>query len=419
MRDEAGTGGPSGGPAQEGGAGDRRLPPSFVACCARSGSTLLRLLLGAHPRLSCPAETDLAVLAHDAVRVAGGLLGEGDGLGARRWARAMADELVEAHLARTGKDAMCDKSLSNAFHLDLLAELWPSARFVLLHRHAMDMVASGLDASPWGLSEYGFAQVAPRSPTDSVVALAAYWADRTARLVDFEARHPERCLRVRYEDLVERPRETLEALWRHLGLEAPGGDPAHELGGRPGPGGQGPADHTIWYTDRVHRRSVGRGARIPPDRLAGALREHLNALLSRLGYATVDDAWGSGGDPAPVPDGGAPPAAVELRVLGGHEVLLRRVVALDDGTADLAPAPGAVVAIDRTALPGVSSGRENLGAALRSRLVRYYGAPLRDFAEERAIFERVRRFLAARLDELVAELDEVDAAGGEGPDKLT
>src|ERR1017187_4708015 len=36
--------------------------PVFVLCCGRSGSTLLRFLLDAHPDLACPPETNMAVL---------------------------------------------------------------------------------------------------------------------------------------------------------------------------------------------------------------------------------------------------------------------------------------------------------------------------------------------------------------------
>src|SRR5580698_7888854 len=66
MRGEGGTGptgergtAPTGIPAGSDGAGD---DPVFVLCCARSGSTLLRFLLDAHPDLACPPETNAAAL---------------------------------------------------------------------------------------------------------------------------------------------------------------------------------------------------------------------------------------------------------------------------------------------------------------------------------------------------------------------
>lgn len=381
--------------------------PAFVACCARSGSTLLRLLLDAHPTLTCPAETDLAVLVEQYVAIAtgplrgaaapGGEEGSPDGVTARaeQHARAVAEGLLADRLARTGKAAWCDKSLSNVFHLDRLAAVWPEARFVLLHRHCMDMVLSGLEASPWGLSEYGFGPVAQRSPTDTVVALAAYWADRTARMLDFERRQGDRCLRVRYEDLVARPAVELSRLWDHLGVERVAHAADTLAAGLDAAGsGAGPADHTIWYTHGLHAEAVGQGARVPPDHVVGPLRAHVNELLGALGYPLVDDAWGSG---AAADASVAAAGEVELRVVHGHDVLARRLVALPGGGA---AGPGGVVAVEADTLDPVASGRRNLGAALRSRQVRYYGPALGDFDGERRVLGAVAHYLTAHAGEL-------------------
>src|SRR5580692_4286505 len=61
---------PTGEPKPPGGgarAGDGEAParddPVFVLCAGRSGSTLLRFLLDAHPDLACPPETRLPWLA--------------------------------------------------------------------------------------------------------------------------------------------------------------------------------------------------------------------------------------------------------------------------------------------------------------------------------------------------------------------
>ena len=46
-----------------GGSGRAGDDPVFVLCAGRSGSTLLRFLLDAHPDLACPPETRLPWLA--------------------------------------------------------------------------------------------------------------------------------------------------------------------------------------------------------------------------------------------------------------------------------------------------------------------------------------------------------------------
>ncbi len=374
---------------------------AFIACCARSGSTLLRLVLDAHPELACPAETDLAVLVEQHVAIDTGPLAVRGGPpgeavpAAHGRARAVAEALLAPYLEAAGKSAWCDKSLSNVFHLERLAEVWPEARFVLLHRHCMDMVLSGLEASPWGLAEYGFGTVAQRSPTDTVVALAAYWADRTARMVAFERRLPERCLRLRYEDLVADPDGVVPAVLAHLGLAPPPGRPGEELAARLARPrtGAGPADHTIWYTPGIHGEAVGRGARVPPDHVAGPLREHVNALLGELGYPVVDDAWGSGTPGVAATSAGG----VELRVVRGHAVLERRLLPAVDTAAG---EPASVVVVEAEALAGLSNGRRNLGAALRAREVRWYGPPLDGFDGERRLLGPVARYLAEHAGDL-------------------
>src|SRR5580693_2077788 len=110
--------------------------------------------------------------------------------------------MVDACLAREGKSRYCDKSLGAAPQARLLLQVWPGARFICLYRHPMDVIASGLEASPWGLTGFGFDRYAAQSPANAVLALARFWADHTAAIQAVEARYPDRCHRVRYEDLV-------------------------------------------------------------------------------------------------------------------------------------------------------------------------------------------------------------------------
>lgn len=356
---------------------------AFIACTARSGSTLLRLLLDAHLELSCPSETDVAVLAASYVRIADGLgLEPAEG---RAGARRAVEELMGRYVARRNTARWCDKSLSNVFHLPLLAELFPRATIICLYRHGMDMIQSGLQSSPWGLADYGFAQVAAMFPTNSVAALAAYWVDRTARMIDFGERHPERCLHIRYEDLVADPTAVLGSCFERLGV----GAMAPTAGFSSAAGGTGPGDYRIWYTDEIRNDAVGKGAVVPADQIAEPLRGQMNALLSRLSYAVVDDWWGSAGGPSLQQD------AIALRITDRGALLGE--VALD-GDAPSAP-PGAVVALERDALVDLREGSENPGSALRRRAVRLYGFGELDFSTERALLAAVRRRLA-HLDRL-------------------
>jgi protein-tyrosine sulfotransferase len=134
--------------------------PVFVLCMARSGSTLVRFLLDAHPELACPPETSLPALCGQ-LAVVWSLI-EGAPLSANRGdappqvpdaaiagIRRMLDEMTGGYLTRRGKKRFCDKSLGSALTATLLLRIYPEARFVCLYRHPMDMIRSGLDACPW------------------------------------------------------------------------------------------------------------------------------------------------------------------------------------------------------------------------------------------------------------------------------
>src|SRR6516162_10762402 len=117
--------------------------PVFVLCHGRSGSTLLRFLLDAHPELACPPETNLPGLCVQLATVWS--LIEGAPLAANRGdeppkipeaaitgVRETMDRMVGSYLARRGKMRYCDKSLGTARFAYLIRRIWPGARFICL-----------------------------------------------------------------------------------------------------------------------------------------------------------------------------------------------------------------------------------------------------------------------------------------------
>src|SRR6266487_2865622 len=97
------------------------LDPVFVMCNGRSGSTLLRFLLDAHPDLACPPETNLPGLCAQLATVWS--LIEGAALSVNRGdeppdipaaaitgIRRTMDMMVGSYLVRRGKRRYCDKS---------------------------------------------------------------------------------------------------------------------------------------------------------------------------------------------------------------------------------------------------------------------------------------------------------------------
>jgi hypothetical protein len=368
--------------------------PGFVVCTARSGSTLLRWLLDSHPEVACPSETEIAELARHCESVAGHLGFPGGPEAAAALARSTVESLMSSYLAGKGKSRWCDKSLSTVEQVNLVARVWPDAGFVFLYRHCMDFIGSALEAEPFGLEAYGFGDFARVHPTNHVAALAAYWHDRTTRMLRAESElPPERRVQVRYEDLVADPDSTLAPVWAMLGVAPHAG--TSEAAFSQTHDGIGPADHKIWLTRGVHGESVGRGARIPPGYIPAGLRGPINEQLGSLGYPQLDQNWGCGGPPPP--DDGDRTRA-ELRIVDGHRLLWRTVLDLTAGESldpdEVPPAP-VVVALERRVIPELVGDRGALPPATRRRDVRWYGLPAGSYDAERLYFDNLIELLAA------------------------
>jgi Sulfotransferase family len=276
--------------------------PVFVLCMGRSGSTLLRFLLDAHPDLACPPETSLPALCGQ-LAVVWSLI-EGAPLSANRGdtppevpdaavvgIRHMADEMTGSYLARRRKKRFCDKSLGSARFASLLVRVYPGARFLCLYRHPMDVIHSGLEACPWGLNGYGFDAYIGGSPGNAVMALARYWLDNAAAIAAVEGQYPDRCLRVRYEDLVAAPEETAQEIFAFLGVQ-----PVPRITESCFSAEReqfGPADHKIWATSKISADSVGRGESIPVGLIPPLVVTGINDLARKLGYLPVSEGWGT------------------------------------------------------------------------------------------------------------------------------
>ena len=261
---------------------------SFILTCPRSGSTLLRYLVDSHPQIACPPELNLAEICA-AVRHASRVLEPAGGEACGNAVRGLVDGLMAPYLRGRDRQMWCDKSLVSAAHAPLLAEVWPDARFVCLYRHCLDVVASALEASPWGLFGFGFKPYAVAYPANSVAALVACWIDTTSALLDCE-RSEALSHRVRYEDLVSEPTDVANGVFGFLGVEpapdvaAAAFSQAHE----PGPG-----DDSIIYTDRVEPDAVGLGRCVPIHMIPPDLFARADELLARLGYLSIKQVYGA------------------------------------------------------------------------------------------------------------------------------
>jgi hypothetical protein len=113
----------------------------------------------------------------------------------------------------------------------------------------------------WGLHRFGFDPFVAQYSGNSVAAVGAYWNSCAQSILTFEEEHAESCHRIRYEDLVTAPEQTVSAMFDFLGV-APAPGITRDCFSMPHES-NGPGDEKIWFTDEGTPTALGRGVRTP------------------------------------------------------------------------------------------------------------------------------------------------------------
>jgi Sulfotransferase family len=177
--------------------------PIFVVGTMRSGSTLLRLILDAHPHISISEETGFMGGLVAAKRIPNWMHGEGwyERLG---WSEEEFDArlrefysgLFERHARAEGKQRWGDKTPMHSEHMPEMARIFPDAVFVAIVRHPGAVVHSLVRKFHYAVAD-----------------AVTYWKSTNEEILrrGMELGN-DRFVLLRYEDLVERPEETLREL---------------------------------------------------------------------------------------------------------------------------------------------------------------------------------------------------------------
>lgn len=198
-------------------------PMPVIVGVPRSGTTLLRMMIDAHPAVAIPPETgflpalagldratDSAGAAWNVISSyptwpdfqldAAALLTAFEALSPISPADA-ARAFYRAYAERLGKRQWGDKTPGYGIEIDRIASLLPEARFIHLIRDGRDVMVSvrGL----WF------------RPGETVEACASDWADRIRRTRTLGSRVAW-YLEIQYEALVLRPEETLREICRFI-----------------------------------------------------------------------------------------------------------------------------------------------------------------------------------------------------------
>lgn len=203
------------------------LPVPFIVGAARSGTTLLRLMLDAHPEMAIPPETGFIPAALTASQASENpqkdffqaivqfATWDDVNISAAEY-RAALDGIrpftfsdgvrtfYQLYASRHGKRRWGDKTPVYALHLPEIAAALPEARFIHLIRDGRDVTLS--------VRPLWFA------PGRDIQSLARDWKQRieTTRELSGRARN---YLEIRYEDLVRNPERELTRVCQFIDLQ--------------------------------------------------------------------------------------------------------------------------------------------------------------------------------------------------------
>jgi len=279
------------------------IEPFFIVGSGRCGTTLLRRLLQASPKVHIPPEnwTFGACLADfRAYRVSLPWRTLVDSLLCRhvvenhRWFDDIPDELrrtlheledSQRSLARFYDEVYryhgrCreatferwgDKTPANVWKMEELLAVFPSARFIHLLRDGVDVVHSGSKIEKY---------------QGEVVRPAKRWVSAVTTAREFAERHPDRLLTVRYERMCRAPEDVLQKVCEFVDVSY-----SPRLIAREGHYGELQAARSIPHYEKVFGEistdSIGKGRKNMSSAEKDKVRPHIDEVLQSEGYNPI------------------------------------------------------------------------------------------------------------------------------------
>jgi protein-tyrosine sulfotransferase len=271
---------------------DLKKPGVIVLGHPRSGTTLLRRWLDAHPAFAAPPETHLLSAAGRFLHSEKTSLGVDMGVMAGLHFAGFEDKVVlerlrvfvsaffEEYAASQNAKRWVEKTAFDVFFTDRIGDLFSDrVQYVGIVRHPLDVAISTLDfcnkAGVYPDSLRPFVQNA----TSPLGAFVASWKAAFENLKALSERFPENFIMLRYEDMVEAPEEMALGLYDFLGEEIP--DDVLKIGGNDV---LGFSDHRTFETKGFDKSRSSRWTHLPENQVL-SLTNDIRGIMEDLDYS--------------------------------------------------------------------------------------------------------------------------------------
>jgi hypothetical protein len=184
--------------------------PIFIVGSPRSGTTLMRYIIDAHPNIFCPpCETFLFNTLNTTFN---GFIWKDHYAqlpftrkALIKWLRKYILDLFGNLALKTGKRRWAEKTPSHILFMDFINEVFPDAQFIHMIRNGYDVVKS-LKNIHWGSNDIAFN--------------ANLWVEHVTKGREFGRKlSPERYIEIRFEDLVNETEMTIRRICEFLDEE--------------------------------------------------------------------------------------------------------------------------------------------------------------------------------------------------------
>ncbi len=194
-----------------------KYPPIFLIGPFRSGTTLLRYIIDSHSHIACPPESDFiacfaSLLENRKYRIGLARMGYDEEHIIRK-VREWVTYFFGNYARSMGKERWADKTPSYVDYLDFILRVFPEAQFIMIYRHGFDQAHSYTRGGVFvgeSLEPY------VREGEDPRLGSVRYWQEKVEIMMAFEASHPDKCFRIRYEDLCADPEGQLRPLFEFI-----------------------------------------------------------------------------------------------------------------------------------------------------------------------------------------------------------
>lgn len=182
--------------------------PIFIVGAPRSGTTLMRSVIDAHPRICCPPCETFLFVHLNAIFNGAVWKDHYEKLPYTRtalikWLRRYVVELFANLTTKAGKKRWAEKTPSHIKYMKFIDEVFPNAQFIHMIRNGHDVVRS-LKYVEWG--------------SKNIILNTYAWVKHVTAGCEFGRTLPaNRYIEVKYEDLISNPKQTLTELCRFLG----------------------------------------------------------------------------------------------------------------------------------------------------------------------------------------------------------